>query len=111
MEEQKVIYELLRDYNPEGGINQLYITWGVDSTGKRRKHHFIEKLFVHPSNLQESKNSAEQVCKIAGIYGKCEEYATQSKKLSHKDFDLFVSDTQQKMAATAKSRRRMCVLL
>jgi len=131
-EEQKVIYELLRGYNPPegGGINQLYITWGVDSTGKQRKLHFCEKLFANPTSWQDSRQSAELLCKMASLLPLlCAEVSPAAatplpstssasagesfkKPQTHKDFALFASDCHRKMVAVAKSRGGGgCVLL
>jgi len=107
-EEQKALYDLLRDYAPEGGINQLYIKWGVDSTGKKRKQHFCDKLFAHPTNVEECKDSAELLCRVIGILPQCEELSR--KKMTRKEFNDFIAVNHQKMLATAHNKRS-CVLL
>jgi hypothetical protein len=123
-EEQQFIYELLRGYNPEGGINQLYITWGVDSTGKKRKLHFCEKLFANPTSWQDSFTSAELLCKMATVFSLCEEVVGRSSTNSSspsasssssgggtrrkrpqtlKDFAVFAVECHQKMVTVANS--------
>ncbi len=105
-EEQKYMYNMLHDFAPEGGINQLFIKWGVDSTGKKRKQQFCERLFAHPSNFQESIDSAEIISKMTGVYSKCVE---NGKRMTRKEFDEFVAAGHQKMVASSK--RGGCCLL
>jgi hypothetical protein len=104
--EQRYLYQVLNSYHPEGGINQVYVKWNIDSTGRKRKQQICEALFAHPNNLKESLESAELVCKLVGVYKACEE-AVCKTKFTHKAFLDEVERAQVQLA----NNKRGCVLL
>lgn len=107
--EQKYLYHMLNSYQPEGGINQMYIKWNIDSTGRKRKQQLCEVLFAHPKDLKQSMESAELVCRLVGVYQACEEGARKTK-YTHKTFLDFVELSRAQLATNVNNRRG-CVLL
>eukprot|EP00026_Physarum_polycephalum_P001980 Phypoly_transcript_01984.p1 GENE.Phypoly_transcript_01984~~Phypoly_transcript_01984.p1 ORF type:complete len:956 (+),score=127.35 Phypoly_transcript_01984:107-2974(+) len=106
--EQKYLYHMLNSFQPEGGINQVYVKWNVDSTGRKRKQHLCEVLFSHPNNLQESIECAELVCHLVGVYQVCAN-TVHKTKFTHKMFLDQVEHTRVQLMSNVN--KRSCVLL
>jgi len=107
--EQQYLYQMLNSFQPEGGINQMYIKWNIDSTGRTRKQQICEALFAHPGDLKESLESAELVCRIVGVYHTCMEVG-HKVKLTHRGLIGEVERASVQLA-NVNNGRGCCVLL
>ena len=110
--ETKNFYKLLRNYHPEGGINQVYVKWGVDVSGKKRKQKLLSKMYTNNDEYDTCVEYADLLTNVGGIHKACEENANTSKKFKLKEFDEFMKTATQSVNEKAKvSKGSGCTIL
>jgi len=106
--ERKGIYNKLRIYKPPMGVNELYIKWNVDPTGKKRKHQLLHKLLSNGTNYEQVLASSEVLLGILGIQRECETNGN-SHAFGLKEFDRHVNTTSKKVVESAQASK--CIIM
>jgi len=107
--EEKGLYNKLKAYKPEYGINELFIKWKVDPTGKKRKHRLLKKFFINGTVYEDAKASSDLILAILGMERACEE-SSITKPFGMKEFNVFVNTTKKSVAESANSSQKCTVL-
>jgi len=110
--ESEYFHTLLGNYHPAGGINQVYVRWGVDATGKNRKRVLVQQMFAKGNSSDDEYiklcvDWADLVMSLVGARKACDERA-HAKKFTMKDFDQFIEECEYDVRGKAVGNKKGC---